>query len=62
MYWIVWSYLSGSLSNALLARRLRGISLNNGRTGVATSAMRYFSPLAIDGNFRFGKKLGVQVA
>lgn len=60
MYRIVWSYLTGTLSDALLARRLRGISLNNGRTGVPTNSMRFFSPLAIDGNFRFGMAQGVQ--
>lgn len=52
MYQIVWSYLFGSGSAVQLNRRLRGISLNNGRTGVSTQAMRFFSPLAIDGNFR----------
>lgn len=61
MYRIVWSYLSGASGESKLLRRLRGISLNNGRTGVATSAMRYFSPLAIDGNFRFGQAMGAQV-
>ncbi|MFZ5629789.1 MAG: zinc dependent phospholipase C family protein [Spirochaetota bacterium] len=61
MYRIVWSYLSGASGTDDLKRRLRGFSLNNGRTGVATSAMRYFSPLAIDGNFRYGSAEGVQV-
>ncbi|HNL55338.1 MAG TPA: zinc dependent phospholipase C family protein [Turneriella sp.] len=62
MYRIVWSYMSGVSGADELNRRLRGFSLNNGRTGVATSAMRHFSPLAIDGNFRFGNQQGVQVS
>lgn len=57
-YRTVWSYLSGSSSDAGLARVLRGYSLNNGRVGVPTSAMRHFAPLAIDGNFEFLKKTG----
>ena len=59
MYRIVWSYLSGTSDDAQLSRRLRGFSLNNGRSGVATSQMRFFSPLAIDGNFRCGNRQGV---
>lgn len=59
MYRIVWSYLSGVSSAQQLNRRLRGFSLNNGRTGVATQAMRFFSPLAIDGNFRCTAAPGV---
>jgi hypothetical protein len=62
MYRIVWSYLSDASGEGKLLRRLRGVSLNNGRTGVATRAMRFFSPLAIDGNFRFGQAMGAQVS
>lgn len=36
------------------ARRvLKGYSLNNGRVAVPTEKMQYFSPLQIDGNFRY---------
>lgn len=53
IYCIAWSYLSGSANAAKLSRQLRGFSLNNGRTGIATSEMRYFAPLSLDGNFRY---------
>ncbi len=61
MYRIVWSYMSAAGSAEKLHRRLPGLSLNNGRRGVASSAMRHFAPLPVDGNFRFGKRQGAQL-
>lgn len=52
MYRVVWSYLEGKIGEAQLGYYLRGFSLNSGRVGVPTNAMRYFAPLAIDGNFQ----------
>lgn len=47
-------YYAHETENITQARRvLKGYSLNNGRVGVPTRAMQYFSPLAIDGNFRY---------
>jgi hypothetical protein len=52
-YRAAWSYAHG-VENLPQARRvLKGYSLNNGRVGVPTRAMQHFSPLAIDGNFRY---------
>lgn len=55
MYRVVWSYLEGKIDEKRLSYYLRGFSLNNGRVGVPTNAMRYFAPLAIDGNFRLSQ-------
>ena len=48
-----WLYTHGDIALPQARRVLKGYSLNNGRVGVATSAMKYFSPLQIDGNFRY---------
>lgn len=48
-----WLYTAGKRDRAATGRVLRGYSLNNGRVGVPTRAMRFFNPLAINGNFEY---------
>ncbi|MBX3721625.1 MAG: zinc dependent phospholipase C family protein [Turneriella sp.] len=46
-------FAEGQISRAEAARVLKGYSLNNGKVGVRTDAMRYFAPLPINGNFEY---------
>lgn len=48
-----YGYAGGTLSRDSARKILKGYSLNNGRVAVPTKAMQYFSPLPIDGNFRY---------
>lgn len=48
-----WLYVAGKTSRTATERVLKGYSLNNGRVGVPTRAMRFFEPLAINGNFEY---------
>lgn len=57
-YYAVARYTAGPHGDARAARVFRGFSLNNGRVGIATHAMKYFSPLEIDGNFCYTKRTG----
>jgi hypothetical protein len=47
------SYARGLSTREDARRVLKGYSLNNGGVGVPTQQMQYFSPLQIDGNFRY---------
>lgn len=56
-----WLFAHGEIPEARARLVLKGYSLNNGRVGVPTSDMRYFAPLAIDGNFKYLNTEGVMV-
>jgi hypothetical protein len=53
-----WLFVNGKISRAAAERVLKGFSLNNGRVGVPTNAMQYFSPLPINGNFEYLRAAG----
>lgn len=46
-------YLHNRISEDAARRTLRGYSLNHGKVNLATSAMQFFAPLQIDGNFSY---------
>lgn len=46
-------FAGGKISRSEAARVLKGYSLNNGKVGVRTDAMRFFEPLPINGNFEY---------
>lgn len=48
-----WLFANGGISRSEAERVLKGYSLNNGRVGVRTDAMRYFAPLPLNGNFEY---------
>ncbi len=52
-YLAAWGYAHGRADLSRTRAILKGYSLNNGRVAVPTQAMRFFSPLPIDGNFRY---------
>ena len=56
-----WLFAHGSIDEKAARRVLKGYSLNNGRVGVPTGDMKFFAPLAIDGNFRYLNLEGVIV-
>lgn len=56
-----WLYARGKVGEGESRRVLRGYSLNNGKVGVPTSEMKFFAPLAIDGNFRYMNLEGIIV-
>lgn len=56
-----WLYGRDGIDESVARRKLKGYSLNNGRVGVPTSAMRFFAPLAIDGNFKYIDLKGIMV-
>jgi Zinc dependent phospholipase C len=48
-----WLFGNGQISRIAAERVLQGYSLNNGKVGVRTDAMRFFDPVHINGNFEY---------
>lgn len=53
LYALTFGFVYSNLREETMRRFLRGFSLNNGHAGVPTDAMQFFSPIQVDGNFKY---------